>query len=293
MKKLVVLMSTLVLSAGIHAAEDRNIYDLMYLPKAGTGYGFTTLGFGQLKRESDQLGDVDFEGFQVDQTLGYALSDRFSLQLSMDYAKIEADPEGGSKYDSVKGISDPTLTARFRAVDEAFRLDLVGGALINFQDREVKRDGETNNTQGGHSFLVGPEVGVKSENVQWFAGAYLIHHLKAETEYKTILGNAKIEDDSHNELLVRTALLHRLHEKNMLKWSAEGNFTRRVGNDRENLIGKTAPQTNYDFGLEYQYVASDDVLIRLGGSYQIYNTNTGQIDEFQGWNAYLGANYQF
>ena len=53
MKKLVILMSTLVLSTGIQA-KDRDIYDLMYLPKAGTGYGFSTLGFGQIKRESDR-----------------------------------------------------------------------------------------------------------------------------------------------------------------------------------------------------------------------------------------------
>ena len=295
MKKLAVLIGTLAISTGIQAdtANDRDIYDLMYLPEAGTAYGFTTVGYGQLKRESDDLGDIDFDGFQIDQTLGYALSDRFSLQLNLDYTKIDADPDGGSKYDAVKGISDPSLLARFRAVDEAFRLDFVGGARINFQDREVKRDGDTNNTSGGHSFIIGPEVGTKSENVQWFAGAYLVHHLKAETEYSTGFGDATVEDDSYNELVARTSLLHRLHEKNMLRWSAEGNFSGEVGNDRENIIGKTAPSTLYDFGLEYLYVASEDMLIRVGGNYQIYNTRTGQIDEFQGWNAYLGANYQF
>lgn len=292
MKKLVILMSTLVLSTGIQA-KDRDIYDLMYLPKAGTGYGFTTLGFGQVKRESDEIGDLDLDGFQIDQTLGYALSDRFSLQLSMDYAKIEADPEGESKYDSAKGLSDPTLTARFRAVDEAFRLDIVGGARVNFQDRKVDSDGDTNNVSGGHSFFVGPELGVKSEHVQWFLGARYLRNLDSETEYDTNIGDVTLEEDSNNELLVYTSLLHRLHEKNLLRWNATANFTEEIGNDRENLIGKRAPTSNYEFGLEYQYAASEDILVRLGGNYQIYKFRTGQIDESQGWNAYLGANYQF
>ena len=292
MKKLAVLI-TLILSTGIEAANDRDIYDLMYLPEAGTAYGSTYLGFGQQKLEA-QNSDNDFEvdGFQLSQTLGYALTDRFSLELDLDYADIEGDPEVGEKYDAAKGLSDPSLTARFRTVDEAFRWDLLGGALINFQDREID-DGDRNNVQGGHSFFVGTELGTKTETVQWLVGAFLIHNLEAETEVKTDLGDGTLEEDSNNELLVRTALHHRLHEKNFLQWSAQGRFTEEVGNDQENLIGKTAPQSNYEFGLEYQYAASEDLLVRLGGNYQIFNTQTGQIDDYNGWNGYLGTSYQF
>lgn len=292
MKKLAALI-TLALSTGIQAANDRDIYDLMYLPEAGTAYGFTTFGFGQQKLEADDSSnDFEADGFQISQTLGYALTDRFSLSLDLDYADIEGDPEVGDKYDAAKGLSDPTLTARFRTVDEAFRWDLVGGVLVNFQDREID-DGDRNNVQGGHSFLIGTELGTKTENVQWLLGAFLVHNLEAETDVDVAGFDGTVEEDSNNELVIRTALHHRLHEKNFLRWSAAARFTEEVGNDREALFGKEAPESNYQFGLEYQYAASEDLLVRLGGNYQIFNTQTGQIDDYYGWNGYIGANYQF
>lgn len=292
MKKLAAL-ATVVISTGIQAAPDRDIYDLMYLPKAGTIYGTTSLGFGQQKLEAkDSSADEEVEGFEINQVLGYALTDRFSLDIALDYTDVEGDPEVGEKYDAAKGLSDPTITARFRTMDEVFRWDLVGGALINFVDREID-DGDRNNVQGGHSFFIGTEFGTKTDNVQWLLGGYLIHNLEAETEVKTSLGDANIEEDSNNELLLRAALHHRLIDKNFLQWSASGRFTEEVGNDREQFVGKTAPQSNYQFGLEYQYAASEDLLVRLGGNYQIFNTQTGQIDDFTGWNGYIGASYQF
>lgn len=294
MKKLAALLGTLVISTSIQAEEKkRDIYDVMYLPNAGTAYGFTTLGFGQIKRESDDLGDLDLEGFLIDQTLGYALSDRFSIQANLNYANVEADPEGGRKYDSAKGVSDPRFTARFRAVDEAFRLDFVGGMRINFQDRTEKLNGDRNNSQGGHEFFIGPEIGVKAEHVQWFLGARFVRNLEAETEYETNIGDVKVEDDANNELNVYTSLLHRIYEKNFLRWNAAAYFREEFGNDREEILGKTAPNTLYDVGLEYQYAASEDILVRLGGNYEVYKVRSGQIDDIQGWNAYLGANYQF
>lgn len=287
-----VLLSTLLISSGISAAS-RDLYDVMYLPQAGTAYGSSTLGFGKITRESKALGDLDLDGIEFSQSLGYALSDRFSLTLDMDYSKIEAEAENGDKYDSAKGISDPALTARLRLIDEAFRLDVVGAAIVNFQDREVEENGDTNNTQGGHTFVIGPELGVKAESVQWFIGGYLVHNLSAETKYKLNSLAATVEDEANNELLLRTSLLHRLYQKNFLRWNAQGRFSEEVGNDRENLIGKTAPSTTYELGVEYEYAASDSVLIYVGGNYQQFNTRSGQIDEAYGWNSYLGANYQF
>lgn len=292
MKKIAALI-TLVLSTGIQAANDSDIYDLMYLPKAGTAYGFTTFGFGQQKREADNSDfDLEVDGFEISQTLGYALTDRFSLDLDINYRDLEGDPEVGDKFDAAKGVSDPTLTARFRTVDETFRWDLVGGAIINFVDREID-DGDANNVQGGHSFFIGTELGTKTENVQWLVGAFLIHNLEAETEFETPIGDGTVEEDSNNALAIRTAFHHRLHEKNFLRWSADALFTEEIGNDREEFIGKEAPESNYQFGLEYQYAASQDLLVRLGGHYQIFNTQTGQIDDWTGWDAYIGANYQF
>lgn len=293
MKKIVGLI-TLVVSTGIQAAPDRDIYDLMYLPDAGTAYGSTYFGFGAQKLEADNSAfDVDVDGFEIGQNLGYALTDRFSLDLDLEYRDSEADPKNGDKYDAAKGLSDPTLTARFRTVDEAFRWDVVGGVSVAFQDQKVDRSGDRNNSDGGHSFFIGTELGTKTENVQWVVGAAFIRNLEATTEYETAGRDVEVEDDANNALSVHTALHHRLHEKNFLRWSAQAYFTEKVGNDREDVISESAPSSNYEFGLQYQYLASEDLLVRIGGDYQIFNTQSGQIDNYHGWDAYIGASYQF
>lgn len=291
MKKFITL--GLLTLSGMAGAVDRDIYDIMYLPRSGTSYGFTTGELTNLERQSNEEGDVDFEGFAVSQTLGHSFTDRFSLAADINYTNIEADPDGRSKFDAAEGLSDPRVTARFRTVDETFRWDIIGGAVLNIMDREIQRNGDTDNVQGGHSLFAGTQFGSKTQNFQWALTGLIIHNFEAESEVEQ--GNGRkviVEDDSNNELLVRGDILNRLAAKHFLRWNAEARFAEDFDND-QSPKETTPAQTNYQAGLEYQHLMSKDMLLRAGADYQMINVRTGQIDDFDGWVFRVGANYQF
>src|SRR5690606_11391973 len=98
----------------------------------------------------------------------------------------------------------PTISARFRTMDERFRWDIIGGATISFMDREIDSDNDRNNLQGGHSLFAGTQLGVKTEIMQWALTGAIVHNMKSTTEYDVNGGDdVDIEDDANNELLVR------------------------------------------------------------------------------------------
>lgn len=293
MKKFIAL--AVLATTAAHAA-DRNIYDIMYLPKAGTTYGFTDAALTKGKVESD-AGDEDFDGYAVSQTLGYSFSDRFTVSLALNYASIQGDPEGGEKYDLQKGISDPTAQARFRMMDENMQWDILGGATISLMDQEtdVSASGreDNDNLQGGHSLFIGTQIGAKAENFQWAISGIFTHYLESENKVKTA-GNpdVKIKDDAHNELAVRGDILNKLAEKSYLRSFVSVDFIESFKDDQVPK-NETAPVTAYTVGTQYQHLLSQDVLLKAGIDYSTVNVSTGQIDDYTIWTYTVGANYQF
>jgi hypothetical protein len=291
MKKFLAL-TILVTTVSSYASTSREIYDLMYLPNAGTTYGFTTGEYTTVERESDVLGDLELKGFRINQTFGHAFTDRLSLEGSINYTSLEADPDGEAKFDSAKGISDPSVQLKFRAIDEQFRLDFIGGAVVSFMDRETERNGDTNNVQGGHSLYGGAQIGVKADAFQWALGAAIIHNMKATTEFETGAGDVEVEDEANNELLVSGNILNKLTERSILRWNLSARFTESYENDLTPAT-ETPAQTVYSVGPEFQYMASQDLLLRAGVDYQQFNVRSGQIDDADGWTFLGGVNYQF
>ena len=290
MKKFIALAVLVGTSASF--ASDRDIFDIMYLPDPGTTYGFTTGELVQGERKSDDLGDLDADGYVIEQTIGHAFTDRFSIEGSVDYTQIEYDPEGGEEYD-LSGVSDPSIQARFRTMDEKFRWDIIGGATLSFMDREVKDDNDRNNLQGGHSLFAGTQFGVKTEIMQWALAGAIIHNMKSETEFDVNGGSdVDVEDDANNELLVRGDLLNKLGNNSYLRSNVQARFSEEFDDDQE-PEQTTPPATVYQIGTEYQHTLSEDVMLRAGIDYQQTNVLSGQIDDVDAWVYRLGANYQF
>ena len=283
MKKFIAL-AVLATATASFAASD--IYDIQYLPAAGTTYGFSTGEYFKGEIETDN-GDAEISGPRFVQTIGHSFTDRLSLSASLNYQDLESDPDGGSK-STTSGISDPKVEARFRMMDEAFRWDLVGGAVVSLGDSEVEEDGDSDNLQGGHSLIIGTQLGVKSESFQWSILGQLTHNMESTTDYD---GFGKLDDDSHNELLVRGDILNKLAEKSLLRSHLSIDFTE--GYDDEEGDESAAPLTTYEIGTEYQHLLSQDLLLRAGVDYQMLNTSSAQIDNISAWLFRVGANYQF
>lgn len=286
MKKFIAL-AVLVTSIVSYAASD--IYDVMYLPGAGTTYGITEGSMIKMKSEADS-GDTEIDGYVVEQTIGHAFTDQLSLAASLDYTKLEADPDGGTKFDYTKGVSDPTLTAKFRLMQETYRWDLLGGALISLGDSEIKSNGAADNRQGGHSLFVGTQFGAKTESFQWAVSGQFVYNMKATVDDK--FAESKYENDTNNELLFRGDILNQLGEKSFLRSFATVNFAEEFEDD-DTPPGTTPSRTIYEIGLEYQHLMSRDLLLKAGVSYLTINTQSGLIDSWNAWGFNIAANYQF
>lgn len=292
MKKLIALA---VLASSTAFATESAIYDIQYLPTPGTTYGFTTASMLDQKLEFDPSGEAEISGTILSQTIGHAFTDRLSLQAAISHADLEYDPDGGSKFDWAKGISDLDVTARFRTIDEKFRWDVIGGATISMSDREIKSDLDSNNSQGGHSLFVGTQFGSKQELFQWAILGQLTYNMEGTVDDKAL--DEKYDTESSNELLVRGDILNKLAEKSYLRSHISVNFTEEVELDDEGTDGLvdsfSAPSAVWELGTEYQHLFSRDLLARIGADYRMINQHTAVIEDNTAWVFTVGANYQF
>lgn len=286
MKKLLAL-AVLATSTVAYSASD--IYDIQYLPSAGTTFGFSEAEIlkGNIEFKNAGGAETDLNGYKFVQTVGHSFSDKFSAQVSLNYMNLENDTDGEDET-TTSGISDPIFQARYRLMDSDFRWDIIGGALVSLGDSEVESDGDTDNWQGGHSIFLGTQFGAKTESLQWAVSAALTHNLEATTEFKDV--DEKVKDDANNELLIRGDLLNKLAEKSFIRSHLSANFIEGYDDDAD---GSTAAATTYELGAEYQHLMSTDLLLRAGIDYTTTNVNSGFIDSYTTWTYRLAANYQF
>ena len=267
-------------------AAERSIYDLMYLPKAGTTYGQTDFNLLKEEVKINGGGKIDVSGYQFEQTIGHSISDRLLLNARLDWVNVEIDPKGGTK-STVEGLSDPSIGARFRAVDEALMVDVIGDFTVGLGDREVDGD-ETNNRQGGHSLKVGAEVGQKHEGFQWAGHAFLNRNFKAKT--KTTGGGGTVEDDAYNGYVFGGSVLQKLAEETYLLGMADVNFDNEYDNDAN---GTTASSTRYDLSAGVRQLFSPDLMLQVALMYSTTNQDSATFEDQTAWTLNAGLRYQF
>lgn len=296
--KLILALAVLATSAA-SLASSRDIYDVMYLPSAGKTYGFSEATYvsGKADGKSKDLGggstaeglNYDVKGYTIQQTIGHAFSDRFSLQASLNYANNRINFADDSHNQERKGISDPTITARFRAMDENFRLDFFGGALVSLKKAEIKNNEDRNNLQGGHALFAGAQFGQKTETFQWALLGRFTYNM--DRTFETT--GSDLDIDSNNELLLRADFLNKLADKSFLRYFVSANFAQRQDADVSTASTFEAASSNYTAGAEYQHLFSADLLGRIGTSYNIKNQDSSYSEDFKSWNFTVAANYQF
>lgn len=279
--KRIIALGLLVAGTSALADSSRNIYDLMYLPKAGTAYGISQANYADA-RLMDSDTKIDGEIWNVNQSLGYSLSDMLSLQASLGY--------GQSNYDSgvsdSSGISDPLFNARFRLMEGEYLLDFLGEAAISLGDHEIDKDNEGDARNGGHEVAAGAQFGRKTEGYQWAFSGLLRYNLESTTDDKS--SGVKTKDDAHfgvdlgGDFLVRTTAQSNLHL--LAKAMIEQEYD-------DNKGGSTASLNTYTWGGEYQYLVSSDLMARAGISYSLIKG--AKIDQNDVFMFSVGANYQF
>jgi hypothetical protein len=285
MKKLA-LATALTMVSVAQAASNSALYDLQYLPEAGTVFGSTSYSYYKYSNSYyDGTNDVTSRnnGHSLSQIIGYVPVQNLFLQAAASYADIKSKTTGESETKST-GFNDFTLTGRYRVLGGAQRFDLVGSFLFSPDDAVIESDEDMNNYSGGHTLNLGVEYGVKNEANQWSLGANFVRNFEATLDDKDT--NDKTTDDAHNGLNFSAAMLTNFTEKFSIKNSLMVMFTEEYEDDDN---GEVSASTNYLVEVKAQYLLSKDLMVVagpravLGGSgynftYMIYD---------------LGLNYQF
>jgi hypothetical protein len=290
MKKLLAV-AVLVTTTAAFAADNRAIYDIQYLPNAGTTYGQTNWNWSQNKVKAD-AGDVKTNGWMLSQVIGHSFTDRLSVQAGINYASMTADPDGSKKVDQT-GISDPNITARWRVMDDAWRLDIIGGADISLGKRKVDQNSQTakNNYMGGSDLFLGAQIGQRWDKMQWSVLGQYTNYMKSTTDVTGQSSNLKT--DSHGAWTLRADLLNQLSEKGFLRSHLTGMWTDQADGKIAGNDFNSAASGMWELGTQYQHMCSSDLLAYAGIDYRRMSQNTGNVDSNNTWIYTLGARYQF
>jgi hypothetical protein len=290
MKKLLAV-AVLATSTAAFAASDRAIYDIQYLPNAGTTYGQTNWNWSQQKIKADSA-DVKTDGWMLSQVIGHSFTDRLSVQAGINYTDMTADPDGSKKVDQT-GISDPNITARWRVMDENWRLDIIGGADIGLGDRkaDLTSGQPKNNYMGGSDLFLGAQIGQRWDNIQWAVSGQYTNYMKSTTD---VTGTSSdLKTDSHGAWTLRADLLDKLSEKGYLRSHLTNMYTDKADAKLAGTNQDVAPSTMWELGTQYQHMCSVDFLAYAGVDYRRIAQNTGDQDSNNTWIYTLGARYQF
>jgi hypothetical protein len=288
MKKFLAL-AVLATTATSFAASDRAIYDIMYLPTTGTTFGISDLGvLSRSVKADDSDDDTEVSGYGLTQTIGHSFTERFALAASLNYTDYEIDPDVGSKSD-ISGISDPIITAKYRALDEDYALDFIATALISRGDSEIDQDGDQDNLQGGHALQVGVQYGHKAENFSWAVLAAVNNNFDRTYDVEDI---GDIDAKSNNDYSLRADFLNKLAEKSFLRSHAEVEFQDALEAESGSYNILSSHKV-YEVGAEYQHLCSANLLVRGGLDFTADNHDSGEVDSDNAATLNLGATYQF
>lgn len=182
MKKvsLLSLLTVLALSttAGAHTENP------FYMPAEGKGYSKTTIEMG------DQLKDVPDSTLTVRETLGYGITDRLSVDGSIEYLK---DSYLGDSWDKEDGLGQFNLGLKYRYLKGS----MLGDAYINYGTSMNEDVWYKNNT-----YTLGTKVGVRHSD----------YEVAGVAEYRFV----DADDDDYNQFAVGVESMYKFNKT----WSA-------------------------------------------------------------------------
>lgn len=275
--------------------SDSNIYDIMYLPKAGTTYGITEVSSISGRSELDEL-DGDLSGYNLKQVVGHSLSDRFSMNITVNFLRFDQkieDKRNNIDYVSERsGLQEPGVNIRYRAIDTDFRLDFFGTAFISYGSAETETTNkptqsytETSSNEGQHAILVGTQMGQKYGMSQWAFGLAYQRNMGG-----TIKDNNTNRDfDPSQELSTKIEAQRSLDESTMVRALVGVLFQEKV--NFENGASYRDYTRDMILGAEFLHTFSEDVMIRAGG--ELHQLRFGTYDKYNYGIFTLGCNYQF
>jgi hypothetical protein len=196
MKKLItasLLLSSMNAMAGWNLKNQKDIYDLMYMPKKGNGAFFAEYAMDEMKYQYTLNGVLtkEIESSSIlSSSLLFGMTENFALGFQVNYlseGNIKTESGTTTAEEKSKGISNPSALIRLRLLEQnnSFaNLDIFGGYKAHLgTKKEATTKVNGNGYEGGSSTTFGVALGKKYTDMAWKLEGELLNH-----------GTAKVED---------------------------------------------------------------------------------------------------
>jgi hypothetical protein len=281
--KFLIALSLLVTSVA-SIASTRSIFDLQYLPKAGTLFGTTDASVTNTNIYIRTV-KADIDANQLSQTVGFSVMDNLLLSVSANYLESSLKV---SNSDTVRtrGLSDATVAGKFRLMDDAYIFDILADYLISTGDSEVNgSQTRYDNKAGGGIANVAAQFGSKSADFQWAVLARFTRFFEATQD---ISGAGDNDSKAHNAYYVEGSTLMNLSFQD---WKFKTTLSALSVDGYKDDSESNASVTQIGLAGEWQYVCSTNLLARAGVG--LTETITDRIQQYNSWKFNVGATYQF
>ncbi len=275
MKFIIALLATLYSFSSFATTSETNIYDLQYLPERRVSFGITDLAYVNTQFRQSSY-STRSETLAWTQTFGHSFTNRFSAYVIGAWSKERIQDSynygtsKGTSQSTIQGISDPVINFKYRLQDDYFRFDLLAGILINSGKNEAE-----NNKLGSNRINFGFNFGQKYELIQWMV----------LMSYYRQMQNGSI--NAYNYYKFDAAWLWYVGQYSLIKFSATAYVSDIMGRDNRSTI------TNVQTGPEYQYLFTENFLMRAGIAYSTPQVTNRDAKINDAWIYSFGLNYQF
>lgn len=185
------LASACAFADPLTAKNERDVYDLMWLPRKGITFGSSEVRFEDHEFEahvSGAAGKIQESDRRFNQNFGHSLTDHLSVTVGTNYLfrhKNTFTPNSGSETIlEDKGFGDPAGEARWRVMDQeknAFSLDIIPSLSVSsgkFEKGTGIKQG--NNQSGRNNYGLRLEAGKKYNKFQWMTFVGYNNYLDAK-----------------------------------------------------------------------------------------------------------------
>jgi hypothetical protein len=188
---LLVFMAVSAFADPLTAKNERDVYDLMWLPHKGISFGSSEIKFEDHEFESNVAGapgKIQESDRRFLQNFGHSFTDRLSVTVGTNYLfrrKITFTPDSGSEtITEDKGVGDPSGEARWRVLEQgnnSFTLDVVPSLSVStgkFEQGTGLKQG--NNQTGRNNYGARLEAGKKYNKFQWMTFVGYTNYMEAK-----------------------------------------------------------------------------------------------------------------
>jgi hypothetical protein len=296
-RRLVAFGFCVLSQVALAATEDTksSIYDLQYLPKKGTVYGESKLGLTQENYKINS-NTVTINSSTLEQNIGYSFTNNLLGFVSGNYLLNSSTNVQGSGTTTAKGISDPTVGARFRLFEQVtsgVNVDFIPKFSFNSGDREINNG---NNKNGAANFELTLNVGKKFTDFQ--VTGFISYSDREKGVTNDLNTNLKIQTVSYTTLTLGAQGLKNINEFIYISGIGAIQATHSY-NSTSPTTNLYYPSTNnFLLGAEVGYVPKENMLFSFLINEQIYSITSdvagnSTIKNFMATTVQFRARYQF